>query len=117
MFGKPVFQPECFNDNNKAVIKNASILESTLNKKNNSIAYHMVLKVVARGEWITWYISSDHNSRNIQTKTISAGENGMDLCPPTSMTSMIMTIPKKRVVWVPLPNMVKYDHYKHIAAK
>ena len=42
----------------------------------------------------------------------------MALCQTTSMTSMTMMIPKKEwVIRVPLPHMVKYDRYEHIAAK
>ena len=50
-----------------------TIPESTLNKKCQSIAYHMIRKGIARKEWLTGYVPSEHNPSDTQTKTVPAG--------------------------------------------
>ena len=73
MFGIPVLQPAFIYGDNQAVLKNTTIPESTLNKKCQSIAYHMIREGVARKEWLTGYVPSEHNPSDTQTKTVPAG--------------------------------------------
>ena len=49
MFGIPLDGPTNVFCDNEAVTNNATILESTLKKKHNSIAYHRTREVVAAG--------------------------------------------------------------------
>ena len=49
MFGIPITGPANFFCDNEGVVKNTSIPESTLNKKHNSINYHIVRESVAQG--------------------------------------------------------------------
>ena len=46
-FGVPILGPANVYADNNAVVKNTSIPESTLNKKHNSINYHIVREAVA----------------------------------------------------------------------
>ena len=73
MFGIPISQPAFVYRDNQAVLKNTSIPESTLNKKCQAIAYHMVREGVAQKEWQTGYVPSEHNPSDTQTKTVPAG--------------------------------------------
>ena len=70
MFGIPVLQPAFIYGDNQVVLKNTTIPESTLIKKCQSIAYHMVRKGVARKEWLTGYVPSEQNPSDTQTKTV-----------------------------------------------
>ena len=49
MFGTPIKGATNVYCDNEAVTKNASIPESTLKKKHNSIAYHQAREAVAAG--------------------------------------------------------------------
>ena len=49
MFGIPIDGELRILDDNKSVVDSSSKLESTLNKKHNSIAYHLVIWNVAAG--------------------------------------------------------------------
>ena len=49
MFGIPILGPANFFCDNEGVVKNTSIPESTLNKKHNSINYHVIRESVAQG--------------------------------------------------------------------
>jgi hypothetical protein len=53
MMGIPVLGPTYIQGDNQSVLANTTIPESTLKKKNQSIAYHFVREGVARGEWRT----------------------------------------------------------------
>ena len=49
MFGIPIKGPANVFCNNHGIVKNVSILESTLMKKHNAINYHTVQEAVAAG--------------------------------------------------------------------
>jgi len=50
---------------NKSVLVNSSVPESTLNKKSNSIAYHFVCAGTACDEWRFNYVPSTDNPEDI----------------------------------------------------
>ena len=55
---------------NKYVLCNTCIPDSTLKKKNHAIAYHFFREGVAREEWVTGYVKSDNNTADPLTKTV-----------------------------------------------
>ena len=59
---------------NKSVLYNTTLPESTLKKKSNSIAYHAVIEGVATGVCITVYEPTDTNVSEFFTKFILGGE-------------------------------------------
>ena len=60
--------------NNKLVLYDTKLPESTLKKKNNSIVYHDVREVVATGEWLTGYEPMDTNVSDLLTKPVPGGK-------------------------------------------
>ena len=54
-----------------SVIHNTSKPESTLKKKCNVIAYHVLQNSVAMGETLTEHIRSEDNPANLLTKMVS----------------------------------------------
>ena len=58
---------------NKSVLANTSIPDSTLKKKSQSIAYHFVREGAARDEWRTSYINTHENEADLLTKVLPAG--------------------------------------------
>jgi len=60
---------------NQSMLWNTTVPESTLKKKSNSIAYHMVREGAARDEWWTSYVRTAMNPADILTKALSSGEN------------------------------------------
>merc|ERR1712129_371974 len=54
-------------------IKNTTVSESVLKKRSLSLAYHYVREGCARGEWLTFYVKSENNCADIQTKTVPSG--------------------------------------------
>ena len=61
MMGIPVEDPTFIFGDNKSVIDNTTMTESTLKKKKKSIAYHFVQEGCDRDEWRTAYISTHEN--------------------------------------------------------
>ena len=59
---------------NKSVLCNTCIPDSTLKKKNHAIAYHFVWEGVDREDWVTGYVKSENNASDPLTKTIPSGE-------------------------------------------
>ena len=74
MMGIPVDEPIFFNGNNPSVLANTTMLESTLKKKTQSIAFRHVREVMARDEWRTSYTNTHENVADMITKTIPSGE-------------------------------------------
>ena len=74
MIGIPCEEPVFILGDNQSVLCNTTIPDSTLKKKSQSIAYHMVREGVARDEWRTAYIKSDENEADLLTKHLAAGE-------------------------------------------
>jgi hypothetical protein len=59
---------------NQSVLCNTTTPSSTLKKKCQSIAYHLIREGVARDEWRTGYIRSDDNDSDLLTKKLPARE-------------------------------------------
>jgi len=75
MMGIPVNDPCFILGDNKSVLVNSSVPESTLKKKSNSIAYHFVRAGTACDEWRFNYIPSKDNPGDILA---SSRSNGLD---------------------------------------
>lgn len=69
MMGVPLEGPTCFRVDNQSVVRNASVPQSTLRKKSNSIAYHFVRENIAAGTGYVEYEPTDSNLSDILTKT------------------------------------------------
>ena len=74
MMGIPVNGPAYILGDNKSVLCNTSIPDSTLKKKSQSIAYHFVREGAARDEWRTGYVNTHENEADLLTKTLPSGE-------------------------------------------
>ena len=74
MMGIPVEGPTCIYGDNKAVLANTTIPDSTLKKKSQSIAYHYVHEGVARDAWRTLYVITHENEADLLTKQLPHGE-------------------------------------------
>jgi hypothetical protein len=73
MMGIPCDGPTYIYGDNKSVLFNTTIPESTLKKKSQSIAYHFVREGAARDEWWTAYINTHINPTDLMTKTLPHG--------------------------------------------
>jgi hypothetical protein len=74
MMGVPIDGPTYIKGDNMSVLANTSNPESTLKKKSNSIAYHLVRESVAMDECRTAYIKTDDNAADLMTKPLPRGE-------------------------------------------
>ena len=74
MMGIPCEGPVYIETDNQSMLANTTIPDSTLKKKSQSIAYHMVREGVARDEWRTAYISTADNEVELLTKQLPSGE-------------------------------------------
>lgn len=74
MMGIPVNDCCFIYGDNKSVLANTSIPDSTLKKKSQSIAYHFVREGAARDEWRTAYVNTHDNESDLLTKVLPAGE-------------------------------------------
>jgi hypothetical protein len=70
MMGIPLTGPSYIFADNKSQVTNATIPESTLKKKCNSICYHAVRESVAMGESLITHIRSEDNLSDLMTKVI-----------------------------------------------
>ena len=66
--------PVLIEGDNQSALANTSIPESTLKKKCQIIAYHLVREGVARDEWRTAYIRSTDIEADLLTKILPSGE-------------------------------------------
>ena len=73
MMGIEVLGPAYIQGDNKSVLYNTSIPDSTLSKKSQSIAYHFVREGATRDEWRTVYISTHSNPADLLTKVLPMG--------------------------------------------
>jgi hypothetical protein len=71
MFGVPLDGPTRVLCDNESVVKNSSLLSSTLNKKHSSIAYHSVRWNVAAGVVKFAWIDGRYNLADAMTKRLS----------------------------------------------
>ena len=62
--------PAYIQGDNKSVLCNTSIPDSTLKKKSQSIAYHFVREGVARDKWCTAYVNTHLNPADLLTKVL-----------------------------------------------
>jgi hypothetical protein len=69
MMGIPIAGPSYVYCDNNSVVINSTALASTLKKKSNSIAYHVVRWSVAR----VTYVPSEDNVADILTKPLPGG--------------------------------------------
>ena len=74
MMGIPCDEPAYIYGDNKSVLYNTSIPESTLKKKSQSLAYHFVREGAARDEWRTAYVNTHANPADLLTKPLPSGE-------------------------------------------
>jgi hypothetical protein len=74
MMGIPVKGPAYILGDNRSVLCNTSIPDSTLKKKSQSIAYHFVREGAARDEWRTRYVNTHENEADLLTKALPSGE-------------------------------------------
>jgi len=77
MMGIPFVGNAYVYGDNQSVLYNESLLDSTLKKKSNSIAYHFVREGCARDEWRLAYISTHENVADLMTKPLPAGDKRM----------------------------------------
>jgi hypothetical protein len=77
MMGIPCEGPAFVYGDNQSVLANTSIPDSTLKKKSQSIAYHLVREGCARDEWRTAYISTHLNPADLLSKQLSSGSKRM----------------------------------------
>ena len=74
MMGIPCEGPAYIFGDNQSVLYNTSIPDSTLKKKAQSIAYHLVREGSARDEWRTGYVNTHENDADLLTKCLPSGE-------------------------------------------
>jgi hypothetical protein len=79
MFGIPIEGPANVFCDNRGVVKNASIPESTLLKKHNSINYHAVREAAAAGILRVGKEDGETNLADLLTKVVK-GKRRSDLC-------------------------------------
>ena len=71
MFGVPIDGPAMVLNDNQSAVNNSSKLESTLNKKHSSIAYHLVRHNVAAGVVKIGWINTNDNIADPLTKRLT----------------------------------------------
>jgi hypothetical protein len=79
MFGVPIEGPMNVFCDNRGVVKNDSILESTLMKKHNAINYHAVREAAAAGILRVGKEDGETNLADLLTKVLS-GEKRWEIC-------------------------------------
>lgn len=70
MFGIPIDGPANVFCDNKSVVTNSTVPESTLKRKHNAIAYHRVREAVAAGVLRIAFVFSKHNNADLLTKPL-----------------------------------------------
>ena len=70
MMGIWINGPTYIYGDNTSVLSNASIPESVLKKKSNSIAYHFVRKGSSSDEWCVAYVPTSDNVADLLTKSL-----------------------------------------------
>ena len=71
--GIPCDYPVYIQGDNQSVLANTTMPNSTLKKKNQSIAYHFIREGAARDEWRTSYVNTHDNEADLLTKQLPAG--------------------------------------------
>ena len=75
--GIPCEGPTYIYGDNKSVLYNTSLPDSTLKKKSHSLAYHFDREGSARDEWRTAYVNTHHNPSDLLTKPLPPGDKRM----------------------------------------
>jgi hypothetical protein len=73
MMGFPCDNPVYIQGDNQSVLANTTMPNSTLKKKNQSIAYHFIREGAARDEWRTSYVNTHENEADLLTKLLPTG--------------------------------------------
>ena len=73
MMGIPCNEPDYIEADNQSVLYNTTIPDSTLKKKSQSIAYHMIREGAARDEWKITCASTHENEADLLTKQLTSG--------------------------------------------
>ena len=71
MMGTPCESPSHVYGDDQSVLCNTTMPDSTLKKKSQSIAYHLIREGVARDEWRTMRASMLMNEVDLLTKKLS----------------------------------------------
>ena len=79
MFGVPIEGPTNVFCDNRGVVKNVSIPESTLMKKHNAINYHAVQEAAAAGILRVGKEDGETNLADLLTKVLN-GEKRWNIC-------------------------------------
>ena len=74
MFGVPIDGPADTLCDNQSVVNNTSKIESALNKKHSSVAYHAVRWAVAAGVLRVGKVDTEENLADAMTKILSAAK-------------------------------------------
>jgi hypothetical protein len=74
MFGVPIDGPANVFCDNKSVVTNSTVPDSTLKKKHNAIAYHRVQEAVAAETLRVAHVHSKSNNADLLTKTLPGPE-------------------------------------------
>jgi hypothetical protein len=75
MMGISLTGPSYIFADNKSQVTNATIPESTLKKKCNSIWYHVVQESIAMGESLITHIKSEDNLSDLMTKVTHSAKH------------------------------------------
>ena len=70
MIGIPCDGPSHIYGDNQSVLADTMMPDSTLKKKSQSIAYHLVCEGSDHGEWRTAYVNMHDNEANLLTKPL-----------------------------------------------
>ena len=74
MMGISCEDPAFIYGDNQSVLANATIPDSMLKKRSQSIAYHFVREGAAWDEWQTTYINTHENEEDLLAKQLPSGE-------------------------------------------
>ena len=88
MFGIPADEPVFIYGDNQSVLVIASEPESTLKKKNQSIAFHFICKGCTTDEWRTKYIQISLNVSDLMKERSLRGET-MALCQDSASPHLV----------------------------
>ena len=73
MMGIPVDEPSFMFGDNHSVLDNTANPGSTINKKSQSICFHLICEGCDRDEWRTAYVKTCENIANLLTKALPNG--------------------------------------------
>ena len=74
MIGIMIEGSEFAHGDNQSVLCNTRVIESTIKKKSQGIAFHLVREGVARDGWRTTCVDTNENETDLLTKPLPNGE-------------------------------------------